>query len=318
MSAVTRIPWSIPSWPEPTSSDWGADMTIAMAVVVDNDHIVTVTDRLVSFSGDVIQGMESVLKARRVGPHWGILFAASNADLAMPMTNIVLRQMNAQRVDANFSIEEVQNRFKRAYQELFNAEFSAHVLSRYRFDDVEEFRREGRLQLGDEKFLEIARDLESYDLGLTVIGYGHDTTSAPHVFKVVNPGRIVDNDLYGLAVAGAGQFIAMGALAPDISIVRPFESTLYKLVRAKVLAERASGVGKETTILVQRPDGDHMMFDYNLSDSVGVTFRGLPPPPPNAALLKQFNESQLASDIRAWNAAEAAKKADAGSHKPAE
>jgi hypothetical protein len=251
---MTRLWGNGDAWddcPHVSLADLGMTVTIAMAAV-SGDYIVTVADKLISF-GDVVQPSDNILKARGISNGWGMMFAANNANLFIPFNHIVIRALSDGR-NTRYSVDQVKAVCVNAYQEMFNAEFSAQVLSRYRFDDISDFRKNGLAELGERNFASLLAQLHEFDLGISVIVFGHDEIGA-HVFQIANPGVVIDNDILGISVIGSGRFIAMGSLMAR-GAIKPSDlpTTIYRLLEAKFSAESASGVGRGTTCFTHHKD----------------------------------------------------------------
>jgi hypothetical protein len=148
----------------------------------------------------------------------------------------------------------VQDAVLTAYMGLFESEFTSRYLCRYNLASITAFRSVGLSQFGSERFETICNEIDKFDLGMTLLCYGYDTTKSPHIFEVSNPGKITDHDLLQYAVIGSGWYMATASLRrkplpPDL------ELTIYRLLEAKFSAETAPGVGKSTSLLTMNADG---------------------------------------------------------------
>jgi hypothetical protein len=131
-----------------------------------------------------------------------------------------------------------------------------------------------------------------------VIVYGHDTIGKGHVFKLVNPGVVINNDLLQVSVAGTGQYIAMGWLAAQLQKDRSLDATIYRMLEAKFAAEAASGVGRATTVMTFRADGTYGTMPPWELEPVREIWNRLQTTSMDSAALKIIAESGVVTDIR--------------------
>jgi hypothetical protein len=235
------------------AADFGLDVTIAIAAItVPDGYIVTVSDRMISW-GDYTPAEDSAaLKNRKVGKKWGLMFAADDANMFLPIVLATSDRLGNEEHD----LEAVQSVISDVYKQKFDSEVTSRYLVRYGFRNVAEFRAVGLAQFGNEKFLEICEAIDKFDLGITLLGYGYDKKKTPHIFEVANPGIVTSHDLLGYAVIGSGYFMASASLRrkplkPDL------EAVIYRLLEAKFSAETASGVGKASSVITIGPDAKH-------------------------------------------------------------
>ncbi|MBX9829688.1 MAG: hypothetical protein K2Y27_32440 [Xanthobacteraceae bacterium] len=231
-------------------------MTIAIVAKAVDDIFICVSDKMVSF-GDISQADENAtIKSPSLGPNWGVAYSASDLNLVYPILDSIRLKMAG---SAYWEIAQVQSFCATAYVEKFHQEFIAKRLCRYGYTTIEQFRKEGRADLGDQ-FYELCRDLEKFDLGVQFLVYGYDSNKAPTIFEVSNPGYITDHDVLDYAVIGSGYYMATASLRRR-PLKYHLESTIYRLLEAKFSAETASGVGKATTLLLMSSGGALSLVD---------------------------------------------------------
>ena len=74
--------------------DWGPDVTVAIAAITgSSEHIVTVSDRMISSDGIIQAADDATLKQRKVAKSWGLMLAASDANLFLPIVQGVTSQL---------------------------------------------------------------------------------------------------------------------------------------------------------------------------------------------------------------------------------
>ena len=96
--------------------------------------------------------------------------------------------------------------------------------------------------------------MNKYDLGVEIIFYGHHEQRKPFIFKLVNPGRIVEDMSVGYSVAGSGFYMALASLRQK-QIPSDLEEVIYRVLEAKFASETASFVGDTTFLVILRHDG---------------------------------------------------------------
>lgn len=74
--------------------------------------------------------------------------------------------------------------------------------------------------------------------------------------RIANPGRCIQETVLGYSVAGSGTMLALGSLRHKQMTFEP-EDTVYRLLEAKFVSERASGVGRETRLITVNKIGSH-------------------------------------------------------------
>lgn len=238
----------------PTPAELGYEVTIAMAAMTTPDgYIVTVSDRMISYD-DVTQAVDNaVLKSQSIARNWGAMFAAADARLFMPFTRRAIDRISARGDNAHEFVDIVKEEAAAAYQDIFEAEFTARFLSRLRIDSVSEFRKNGLNELGPEVFHELNNELLKFDVGMQLLCHGFASNGYPYIFQIDNPGRVIDENIFRYSVIGSGYWMASASLRRR-PLTGDLADTIYRLLEAKFSAETASGVGRATTVLTFAPN----------------------------------------------------------------
>jgi hypothetical protein len=244
----------------------GCTLTIGIvAITGNNQHIVTGSDRLISLGEGVVQGVETTLKNRKIAPSWGLMFAATDANLFYPIVHEVWKHLGS--VDQTHDAEEIQQAVATVYRNKFDETFTSKYLVRYGFKSIVDFKAVGLSQFGDHKFQDICDAIDKFDLGITLLGYGFDKQRIPHVFQVDNPGHVTNHNLLGYAVIGSGYYMAMASLHRK-KIPYHLEPLIYRVLEAKFSAETAPGVGKNTSLLWMDRAGEAKSIGYGSIDEI--------------------------------------------------
>ena len=214
-------------------------------------------------NSDVVQATDdAIVKLRKIGNKWAILFAADNANMFIPICRKA--EMKLSQHGTNLSFPTAQKVVCDAYKEMFDEEFTAKFLSRYGFKNIADFRALGLQQFGENQFTNICDAINRFDLGITLLVCGFDGRE-PRIFEVSNPGSITDHSLLQYAVVGSGSYMALAALRRK-SLNFNLEDTIYRLLDAKFSAETAAGVGKITSLITMNVDGE---FGFVMSEMIG-------------------------------------------------
>lgn len=237
---------------------WESDVTIVIAAITKpDDVIVCVADRMISFGDSVPAHDNASLKAYRLSNQWELAWSANNVNLVQPIVDIARKQINdAHQWDGPDAARIVAE----AYSEVLHKEFVATYLSRFGYKTMEQFRTEGRSDLGDQ-FTELCIELTArFALGVSFILFGHDKQKQPKIYEIDDPGRVGDRNMLQRAVIGSGHDMAMAALLWPPPMTSSLEDSVYRLLEAKFFAETATGVGKTTTAFLKNKDGRVMLL----------------------------------------------------------
>jgi hypothetical protein len=231
-------------------------VTIGIAAKSNNNEcIVTVTDRRLSFDDQVPSVDSAVNKNWFIGKHWGALCAANDPCFLLPIigrANHLLRERGSKE-----SIEDVRVAMCDAYADTRREYVARLYLSKFGIASVEDFRDLGSSKLGKKLFWSLSRRIENdplFDTTFLVYGYepGSDGTPnmIPRMFEVNNPGVAFLFDHAQYRAIGSGAAIAMASLN-----LRPLEhlkpaQLIYRVLEAKFAAESSSAVGRSTLVLI--------------------------------------------------------------------
>src|SRR5258708_37898317 len=109
-------------------------------------------------------------------------------------------------------MEEIQAIFSAVMTETIHSAFIARHLAKYGYTSINQFRKEGRNDLGDD-FFNLCRELDKFDLGgLQFIVAGYDDGKISKIFEITGAGIITDRNLERYAVIGSGYWMASAAL----------------------------------------------------------------------------------------------------------
>jgi len=256
-------------------------VTICIAAITGaGEHIVTASDRMISYDEFIPAGDDATLKQRKIAKAWGMMFAGT-VSLFMPLLERILNNIDH---ESDCDLEQVQECVRNAYRSLFNERFSSDYLSRYCISDIEMFRTCGLEQFGNERFSHICDKIDSFDLGIDLLVYGFDSNGKAHIFQASNPGRVTSHDLLGYGAVGSGCWMATASL---VRKMMPYnlDATAYRLLDAKFSSETAPGVGRSTTLFSHDRSGKTKSIGYGSIDKIRRIWEdSLKTPEPEEAL----------------------------------
>jgi hypothetical protein len=147
-------------------------LTVGIAAITGSgQHIVTVSDRMISSNGLIHAADDATLKQRKITKAWGLIFSATDANLFLPIVRAVQASLDP---ESEYDMHEVQDKVLLAYQNTFDAEFTAKYFSRYNIASINAFMNNGLSQFGQERFSQFCELIDSFDLGIDFLGYGFD------------------------------------------------------------------------------------------------------------------------------------------------
>lgn len=263
----------LPEWPKWPKPETGIDVTVCIAAVSKHGtatgQIVIAADRLMTVMDDSLPGTDT-LKARKLSKTWAFLFAGVGNHF-LPLRESICSRLG--KFDVIHDLAKINDAVVDAYRKAFDEQFTAQYLSRYGFQDVDEFRRVGLSQLGD-KFSFLCERLDDFDLGIELIIYGFGPDAVPHLIEIVNPGVAINQDLLGHCAIGSGASMALSSLRRKRM---PYERNrvVYRLLEAKFSAETAAGVGEQTVLFTMDSQGKDQSIGYGSINEIKKIYRDM-------------------------------------------
>jgi hypothetical protein len=274
-------------------------VTIAIAAITNpDDVIVCVSDRMISFGDAYPADDNAIVKAIRLSEQWTAAWSTNNVAFILPIVEELRRRFDAK---IQWDGAEAANELAAVYSETLQREFVAEHLSRFNYKTIDQFRTEGRSDLGDH-FTDLLVELGRFDLGTSFLFFGHDKQTHAKLFSVEGPGRVVDLNALKYGVIGSGYHMANASLRwpPPLSFL--LEDTIYRLLEAKFSAETATGVGKTTTVALRNRDGLVTLLPRNEIEEIGKIWKrevaDVPSPPEAIELLEKSRAVNEAAGTR--------------------
>jgi hypothetical protein len=246
-------------------------MTVALAALVGVSHIVTVSDARLSY-GEMIPAEDAaIVKSRRIGRKWGMLFAAEDATAFLPVVHEVQEHLmgEAKTLDEaqDHAYEIVSKTVRDAYEKEFSERFFREHLARFGYTSIADFRQAGFVEMGKDLYHQYSMELAKFDLGLELLVYGFNKLGNGFVFEVHSPGKVILQNLRGYAAIGSGSLMALAALSRKPKTNRLSE-TVYRLLDAKFSSETAREVGKATYVIILQSDGTFKLMKQPIIEQI--------------------------------------------------
>jgi hypothetical protein len=307
-------PWPWNKLKKPTPADWGNGMTVCISAICENDDgigIIAASDRMVSMGG-YFSGDDMARKVDALRYNWVSMIAGDDISPFIP----ILRRAHANTDHVN-TLESVTSVIKTAYKDQRLEQIEDEVLQPYGLT-WDRFHRSGKDELTDRTYEKIREEIKKYSLSLEILVGGYDPSGVGHIFTVESPGKCSYYDKLGFWAIGSGQHQAVNSLfSTKYNSAEPLEMCIAKVLAAKLTAETAVGVGKETWILVLRPGHSSYSFVPKETQKIYRTAWDKLPRIPMDTLpsIKTAIEAELAKDAernKEYQEAQAKKAAQKG------
>jgi hypothetical protein len=225
-------------------------MTVCIAALSDGDKSYTaVSDQMITLEGSGIVISSDSIDFKQGGIHqkW-IAFYSGSSSLAVRILNEA-RETFRREPEKQISLREISEGFKDIYKRYLTEHVSDRILSPLGWER-DEFYRVGLTSLGESGFLQVRADFEyamKNDPLLDFLVVGQASDGKMHLFSISNPGVLHYHDRQSFWAIGIGQSLALASLMfHGHRNLFDTASSIYHVLEAKFMAERAPGVGKST------------------------------------------------------------------------
>ncbi len=159
------------------------------------------------------------------------------------------------------SVWEVEKALVNSYQNVRKKTCESRFLSPFGLN-MESFLRDGKKIFTEADFSSLIFQISKFDLGCQFLVAGfHMRKQLPYIFTVSNPGTAEYHNKVGFWAIGSGQRSALSSLFfKEYSIFSELNLAIYNVYEAKLMAEKALGVGKKTLMTILAPQKKHMML----------------------------------------------------------
>lgn len=255
-------PWNKLSKDKP--SDWGWGVTVCIAAIAEiYDGLVLITDTMIS-TGETSSD-DTTLKIKPITDNWYFMFAGDDLSYIPPIESLLISGLDYK---TSYSADHIAATFADAYQAVRERTCEAKFLKPFKMG-MAEFKDEGKDKLPAHIFSDIFYEIREFDLGCQFLVAGFDEAGTPHIFTVSNPGVVEWFDIVGFWAIGSGQRSALSSLFfSEYNFRHSLSSGVYRVYEAKLMAEKALGVGKSTLLLSLERRNDKIERVYLLEDDL--------------------------------------------------
>lgn len=221
-------------------------MTVCIAAITLDKHIVTVSDTMVS--NFMSSADATAVKMHSFAKDWEAMMSADDLTQCIPVIELAEKYFTKR---AN-TLQVARSCLKRAYQNHLSEMASDQVLGRYQID-VGTFRKSGKRCFTESQFNALNEEIRKVEANWHFLAFGFDAKKTPHLFTVKEPGVDSVYDGIGFCAIGSGQYAAESLLFQlQQSAVCTMPKTLINLLCAKFAAEKV-GAGRDTYIFIMKP-----------------------------------------------------------------
>lgn len=229
-------------------------MTCCVAAAAAHDTvIVAASDSLASWGHTSLEGMLKMVRIQH--PFWLAMLAGDDISIGVEsVTRNAAATLAA--YDSPPTVLQVRGALLGAWRDVQNEVGTALVLNAFRTDAVS-FRKNGRKEFGDAKFIELAGELQRASrLGCSLLAYGFDEQKIPTLLVCEDDTGCRDFSRVGYIAIGSGGPTAIGMLAmQNYQTSCNLNTAIYQVCCAKFAAEKATDVGRKTLVVCLRRDG---------------------------------------------------------------
>lgn len=234
-------------------------MTVCVAALCNSGlSIILAADRRIGM-GFVEGEMESG-KIRFLHQYWRAMIAADE-DAAYAF-EVVAKAKERLKAQEHPNVADVKHILAESYQQVKND----HVVAKYLPPGwtLEAFNKQGAGSIPELKYIEILTNMQRYDLGIQILVCGFGEWRG-EILRVGDRGLVTIQTDSGFDAIGSGDYAAFSTLfqrkyAPSMKE----DEALYYVYEAKWAAQRASGVGEETDVLVFNRKRSEVAWDEDL------------------------------------------------------
>lgn len=250
--------------------------------------------------------------ARKVDPvARGWLAMVAGNDIS-PATAI-LQKIDAMPKGSPANLSSVSRIVRSAYRAQRREQIEDEILQPMGFT-LDSFHALGKQQLTEREHERILEQLRFYELPVEFVvhGFDGDGRREPHIFTIENPGKCSYYDKIGFWAIGSGQHQAVASLfANQYSRWASLEVCVARVLAAKMAAESAVGVGRETWLMIDKREfpPSTLWLDEEVKTEFREEWQLLPKIP--MAVLSKIRASIDGELVRVKNEANSSKSLDA-------
>ncbi len=231
-------------------------MTICISAACDNSQkLVVAADRMFTIGAPLnVEFEPPISKIETMTPTCLAMGSGNSLAVAEIMKRARVKYVNSPQQ----SVDIVARALQEEYSALRNEVVDRQVVSPALGPDYAAFRLRGGslpqyLQPQPQIYAQLFMQSGQFNLGTEIVVSGFDEAGS-HIYVISNPGQLVSFDKIGYGITGSGATHASIKLALELQHPKSgLDDTLLSVYGAKLAAEVAPGVGKETEMYVVSP-----------------------------------------------------------------
>jgi hypothetical protein len=187
---------------------------------------------------------------------------SGNPDHFVPIRNTLGESVSPLTGNTVVEFEEVVKQLGVAYRKRRMEVIEEEILAPLGFENLRDFRSNGRLELGPEIHTIIVNQVRAYDLGISlVVGgfprFGQQVLMDISSTETRNRGRLWLAGSCGAVAIGSGYYQAQWHLNATYDRGLPIAGAIYRVMEAKMIAEESAvSIGRETMLMLMDREGN--------------------------------------------------------------
>lgn len=236
-------------------------MTICIASIASDDHVVVSSDRMVTLSLPSTEFEQNVPKTVKITDNC-VASTAGNALGFVPIADEAIRTITQNKTKQN--IRNIAEFVRLAYINARNSKLEQEILSTVGLN-LQTYYQANRT-LAPEIVANLAQAMQQYNYNLSILIAGVDE-EGNHIYRIDNPGRIESYDTIGHCSIGSGELHAISTfIANDYDPKFDLDHVVAMTYEAKRRSEKAQGVGEETDLYVINKQGITKLPDNKINE----------------------------------------------------
>ena len=220
-------------------------MTICIASIAGDGHVIVCSDRMVTLSLPSTEFEHNNPKTMKITDNC-VASSAGNALGFVPIYEEVVRTIG--QTSSEHSIHSIAEITKNAYVRARNDKLEQEILSTMGLS-LNDF-YQGNRTFAPEITANLAQSMQQYNYGLAIVIAGVDESGC-HIYRIDNPGRMDSYDTIGHCAIGTGELHAISTfIANDYDSKLDVNHVVAMTYEAKRRSEKSQGVGEETDLYV--------------------------------------------------------------------
>jgi len=228
----------------------GHSVTICIAAACERGkNIILASDSMITSPGLSVQFEHPGRKITSLS-HQCMALTAGDALAHTELFNEVTAYLKKLR---DPSVSEIVETIKKRYKKIRRKTIIETILAPRGFDDFEAFYGVQQGLAGDVG-LRIQAEIDGYNYGLSIL-IGGISGGKAHIYGITDPGTSQCFDSINFNAIGSGLPHTVNSLiARNCHVNLPLNEALMIVSEAKIMAEKAPGVGKETDMCIMKED----------------------------------------------------------------